>query len=169
MVDIPSPKEKKVKFPSAEVEKKGCVYYLNSFKAPPSNHIRFTLVLLKCSSWILQQWFYIHWRTFKNLVEVCVRPFLLCFSLSPIRLIVEALNQLRSVWGAVEGESRPVVFCTENEWAEMLQQIVEDSVVLSGRRSGEHNNKLADCWSSLLMRTSTTSAKHVVFCFVCGG
>lgn len=71
MVDIPSPKEKKVKFPSAEVEKKGCVYYLNSFKAPPSNHIRFTLVLLKCSSLILQQWFYIHWRTFKNLVEVC--------------------------------------------------------------------------------------------------
>lgn len=128
MVDIPSPKEKKVKFPSAEVEKKGCVYYFNSFKAPPSNHIRFTLVLLKCSSWILQQWFYIHWRTFKNLVEVCETFSAVFFSFSHTFDCRGAQSAQKGVRSGGGGESTRCIL----HWEWMSRDVAADCGGLCG-------------------------------------
>ena len=99
MVNIPSPKgEKKFDFPQQRLKRKVVSLIFSHFRHHPVTTSGSHWFWLKCSSWILQQGFYVHWRTLKNLSVFCC-----VFSLSPTRLIVEALNQLRSAWGAVEG------------------------------------------------------------------
>lgn len=167
MVNIPSPKgEKKVWFPSAEVEKKGCVSHFQSFQAPPSDHVRFTLVLTKVLELDPPAGILCSLKNFKE-----PQCFLLCFFSVSHTVDCRGAQSAQKCVRSGGGSSRLIIFCIENGWAEMLnpEQIVEDSAVLSGRRSGEHNNKLADCWNSPLMRTSTTSVECVVLCFVCGG